>query len=99
MVDTSPETALVEPDEQYTVEAAAWLTGRSEAMVRRYIRQGVVDSVRDPSDGRRRLIPWDQLTKIVLQPKAGMRRRKVVFTMGDGSTITRVLAVSTRKEG
>jgi len=97
MPDTNPETQLVEPIEHYTVEAAAFYTGRSEAMIRRYIRQGIVDAVRDPTDGRRRLIPWEELTKIVRQPKAGMRRTKVVLTMGDGSTITRVLAVAAPK--
>ena len=85
-----------EPTRYYTVEAAAQLTGRSEQAIRRYIRNRVVDSIQDPTDGRRRLIPWLDLAKVLTQPMKGKRLRPVAFTKSDGTTITRMLPM--RKE-
>jgi hypothetical protein len=85
-----------EPIEFYTVEAAAYATGRSDQNIRRYIRNGIVDSIKDPTDGRRRLIPMMELTKIIQQPKRGYRLKAVKITMSNGTVITRILPI--RKE-
>jgi predicted transcriptional regulator len=72
----------------YTVEDVANLTGRSDQMVRRWIREEVVQSIQDPSDGRRRLVPWGELAVIAGQPRRGYRRKTVTLTRSDGSTFT-----------
>lgn len=82
------------PAEYLTVEAAAQQTGRSEEMIRRYIRKGIVDSIPDPTDGRRRLIALDELSKVIRQPMRGKRLKSVAITKGDGTVIHRIIPVS-----
>jgi hypothetical protein len=84
----------IDPNEYYTVEAAALATGRSEQAIRRYIRLKTVESIPDPSDGRRKLIPVMELGKVVRQPMKGRRLRPVRFIKGDGTTIVRILRVA-----
>ncbi len=88
MTDTRIELA----DEHYTVESAAYLSGRSPAMIRRYIRNGVVQSIPDPTDGRRRLIPAGEMIRVIRQPRRGYRKSPTILTLSDGSVLTIVTA-------
>jgi predicted DNA-binding transcriptional regulator AlpA len=89
MADTGTNAS----DNYYTVEYAAHLTGRSTEMLYRYIRQGIIETIPDPEDGRMRLIPWQELIKVLNQRKRGLRTKSVTLTLSDGSTIQRVAAV------
>lgn len=94
MPDTPPGAETLEPPREYwTVEAAAFYTGRSPEMIRRYARDKLITHIEDPSDRRRILIPVEEMVKVVRQPKRGRHRKAVTFTLSDGSIITRVLAV------
>lgn len=84
-------------DEYYTVDYAASLTGRSTDIIYRYIRNGVIESVQDPTDGRVRLVPHGELLKIITQPKRGLRKKTVTLTLSDGTQIKKVIPVP--KEG
>ena len=92
MPDMSPRPIEIE-DELLTVEDAATLTGRSANTIRDYVERGIIDSVRDPVDRRRRLIPSLELAKVLKQPRRGYHQKTVVFTKSDGSTYTRRLVV------
>ena len=84
-------------DEFYTVKLMAQLTGRSPAIIRRYIRNGTVASIQDPTDRRQRLIPWIEAAKIARQPRRGHRRVTTSATMSDGTTIRLVATRPTER--
>ena len=77
-------------DDFLTVEAAAFYTGRSDEMIRRFARENVIKSIRHPEDKRRILIPWSELEVIMNQPRMDpktkrlVQPRRVVLTMSDG---------------
>lgn len=96
-------------DDLLTVEAMAHLTGRSAQMIRRYIRQGIVQAVQDPTDARRKLIPWEAheviMNQLRIDPvtRGFIHLRRAELTMSDGSkrfvTYTPTTGQSRRKEG
>ena len=102
MPDADTQTGTEEPTEYYRAEDAAALTARPISMIYRYIRDGLIDHIDDPEDGRRKLIPWTALATIIHQPKRGYRRRRVQLTLPNGTVITRVVPMpvaTAEKEG
>jgi excisionase family DNA binding protein len=82
-------------DEYLTAEDAAYLTGRSTDIIYRWIRNGTIETVADPTDGRRKLIQLDSLTDAhINQRQRGRSIKKVQLSLPDGRTITRLIATS-----
>lgn len=96
MPDIAPHDIKTEV-EYLSVADVAYLTSRRQDVIRRYIRDGVIDSIPDPTDRRTRLVPDTELIKVIRRPQHGLVRRRVTLTLSDGSTVTRVIPV--RKEG
>ena len=86
MPEPGTGSPMIEPT-YLTVADVARLTDRHEDVIRRYIRENLIDSVPDPRNRHRRLIPDMELATIWRQPKHGYETRSVKLSKSDGSTI------------
>ena len=98
---TAPTSDPIEDEPRYvTVETAAAWAQRTPEMIRRFARAGVLDTIKDPEDGRRILVNDLDIAKLLRMKRRGWTTKTVRLTSAtDGTTITRIIATPIRKEG